>query len=50
MPFLSRRQNLSALAASLLLALAGPAQAQPDAYPSKPIRMVVGFPGAASPM
>jgi tripartite-type tricarboxylate transporter receptor subunit TctC len=40
-----RRQLLAALLCPLALALTGGAAFAQDVYPSKPIRMVVGFPG-----
>ena len=43
---ISRRQ---VLAAALALAVAGPAAAQAQAWPEKPIRLVVGFAPAVLP-
>ena len=42
------RRTLLRSAAALAAMLAGPAFAQPDAYPSKPIKWIVPFPPAGA--
>jgi len=49
-PRTRRRSVATALAASLaLMSLAGPVFAQPAAWPSKPVKIMVGFPGGSTP-
>jgi tripartite-type tricarboxylate transporter receptor subunit TctC len=47
--FLTRRALLAAAAATAMLAAAAPVLAQGDAWPAKPIRLVVNFPPGSSP-
>jgi tripartite-type tricarboxylate transporter receptor subunit TctC len=49
MPALLSRRHLAALVLAPALALPFAAFAQPAAWPSKPIRIVVGFPGGSTP-
>ncbi|MES2185202.1 MAG: tripartite tricarboxylate transporter substrate binding protein [Pseudomonadota bacterium] len=46
---LSPRRRIGALAAGLLALAAPAAFAQPHAWPTKPVRILVGFPGGSTP-
>jgi tripartite-type tricarboxylate transporter receptor subunit TctC len=48
-PMPSKRHLLRAAAAATLLALGAGAMAQTAAWPTKPVRLVVGFPGGSTP-
>ncbi|MFE8645844.1 Bug family tripartite tricarboxylate transporter substrate binding protein [Sphingomonas sp. NCPPB 2930] len=48
-PSLPKRAWLGAIACAALTLAAAPALAQPAAWPTKPVRLLIGFPGGSSP-